>query len=182
MLTAGLCMTSMAHYIGYYSSPVGYFRIEAQDTGVQAILFSTAADVQNRQTAMAEGQDKPYAHAITCMQQLDEYFKGHRKIFDFPFSQQGTPFQQKVWSQLPGIPYGSTISYLELSRRIGNVRAIRAIGTTNGKNQLAIVVPCHRVIGANGNLVGYGGGLWRKKWLLEHELKYSKAVQTLGNW
>lgn len=91
----------------------------------------------------------------------------------------GTAFQQKVWEELTHIPYGETLSYLELSRRIGDVKAIRAVGTANGRNNLSIVVPCHRVIGQNGQLTGYGGGLWRKDWLLKHEAKWAKGVLTL---
>jgi len=93
--------------------------------------------------------------------------------------QQGTPFQQRVWLELQNIPFGETISYLELSKRIGNTKAIRACGTANGQNQLAIVVPCHRVIGSNGKLVGYAGGLQRKKELLLHEAKYTIPTKTL---
>jgi methylated-DNA-[protein]-cysteine S-methyltransferase len=111
--------------------------------------------------------------------QLDEYFEGSRKDFDFPFRQKGTPFQLGVWDELLNIPYGKTISYLQLSQRLGNVKAIRAVGTANGRNNLPIVVPCHRVIGSNGSLTGYGGGLWRKQWLLEHENKYAHGVALL---
>jgi methylated-DNA-[protein]-cysteine S-methyltransferase len=113
------------------------------------------------------------------MQQLDEYFAGQRIEFDLQVTQTGTSFQQTVWNELCNIPYGKTISYLELSKRIGNVKAIRAVGTANGTNHVSIIVPCHRVIGSNGSLVGYGGDLWRKKWLLEHEAKYAFGVQTL---
>lgn len=88
-------------------------------------------------------------------------------------------FQEKVWQELLKIAPGQTISYMQLSKRLGDVKAIRAVGTANGKNTVAIIVPCHRVIGSNGDLVGYGGELWRKKWLLDHEAKYSNGVQTL---
>lgn len=114
-----------------------------------------------------------------CIDQLNEYFEGSRKIFDIPLQQEGTPFQQKVWAQLLNIGYGKTISYLTLSKQIGDTKAIRAVGTTNGKNQIAIIVPCHRVIGSDGSLTGYAGELWRKKWLLEHEGKFANGVQTL---
>jgi len=114
-----------------------------------------------------------------CIKQLDAYFAG--KLVDFSLSivQTGTNFQQTVWSELCNIPYGHTISYMELSKRIGNVKAIRAVGTANGSNNVSIIVPCHRVIGSNGSLVGYGGDLWRKKWLLDHEAKFAHGVQTL---
>lgn len=114
-----------------------------------------------------------------CIKQLDEYFAGSRTEFHLPLIQAGTTFQQTVWQELLHIPYGKTISYLELSKRLGNVKAIRAVGTANGNNSISIIVPCHRVIGSNGDLVGYGGDLWRKKWLLEHEAKYAYGVQTL---
>ena len=96
-----------------------------------------------------------------------------------PVYQDGTDFQQIVWNELLGIPYGKTISYQTLSKKIGDVKAIRAVGATNGKNKIAVIVPCHRVIGSHGDLTGYAAGLWRKKWLLEHELKIAHGVQTL---
>jgi len=117
--------------------------------------------------------------AIQATEQLIQYFHGNRRTFELPLHQEGTPFQQKVWSELINIPFGKTISYLELSRRLGDMKAIRAAGTANGKNHIAIIVPCHRVIGAKGELVGFGGGLPRKKWLLGHENKVAHGVQTL---
>ncbi len=101
--------------------------------------------------------------------QLKEYFACERQAFQLQLNLQGTPFQKKVWEALQDIPYGKTTSYLELSRKLGDEKAIRAVAAANGKNQLWIVVPCHRVIGTDGSLTGYAGGLWRKKWLLEHE-------------
>lgn len=116
---------------------------------------------------------------IQCIEQLIQYFNGQRRIFELPITQDGTAFQQDVWSQLMVIPFGKTISYIELARKIGDPKATRAVANANGKNNVAIIVPCHRVIGANRQLVGYGGGLWRKKWLLEHEMKIAYGVQTL---
>ena len=101
--------------------------------------------------------------------QLKEYFEGKRTEFSFKINPAGTDFQQKVWQELLNIPFGKTCSYLELSKKLGDVKAIRAVASANGKNPLWIVVPCHRVIGSDGSLTGYAGGLWRKKWLLEHE-------------
>jgi methylated-DNA-[protein]-cysteine S-methyltransferase len=106
--------------------------------------------------------------------QLNEYFEGSRKHFDLKLNPEGTDFQKKVWKQLEQIPYGKTLSYLELSEQLGNVKAIRAVANANGKNPLWIVVPCHRVIGSNGSLTGYAGGLHRKQWLLEHESPYKQ--------
>jgi methylated-DNA-[protein]-cysteine S-methyltransferase len=114
-----------------------------------------------------------------CCKQLDEYFLGKRKIFDLRLNFSGSTFQRTVWSELMNIPYGKNISYLTLSKRIENVGAIRAVGTANGCNKVCIVVPCHRVIGSDGSLVGYGGDLWRKKWLLDHEAKFEHGVQEL---
>ena len=113
------------------------------------------------------------------MQQLQEYFDGKRTDFDLPLQQEGSAFQQSVWAVLNDISYGKTVSYLQLSKRIGNAKAIRAVGITNGKNAISIIVPCHRVIGSNGSLTGYGGGLWRKQWLPEHEAKFANGVQQL---
>jgi methylated-DNA-[protein]-cysteine S-methyltransferase len=102
--------------------------------------------------------------------QLDAYFAGERSSFDLEMNLAGTSFQRSVWKQLNAIPYGETISYGELARRVGNPQASRAVGLANGRNPIAIIVPCHRVIGADGSLTGYGGGLERKTWLLEHEV------------
>ena len=101
--------------------------------------------------------------------QLQDYFDGKKKEFTFVINPTGTEFQKKVWQELVTIPYGKTCSYLDLSKRLGDVKAIRAVAAANGKNPLWIVIPCHRVIGRDGSLTGYAGGLWRKKWLLEHE-------------
>ena len=169
-------------YITYYASPIGLIEIKADEDIINAVLFvNTWKGPKLDETTLHPNPEKNTA-AENCMLQLDEYFEGKRTVFDFPFQQPGTAFQTKVWDALLDIPFGKTISYLELSKRTGDVKAIRAVGTTNGKNQLCIVVPCHRVIGANGNLVGYGGDLWRKKWLLEHEAKFANGVQTLGGW
>jgi methylated-DNA-[protein]-cysteine S-methyltransferase len=110
---------------------------------------------------------------------LIQYFNGQRRTFDLPLHQPGTAFQQDVWNILTQIPFGKTISYLELARQTGDSKATRAVANANGKNNIAIIVPCHRVIGSNKELIGYAGGLWRKKWLLEHEAKVAYGVQTL---
>jgi methylated-DNA-[protein]-cysteine S-methyltransferase len=101
--------------------------------------------------------------------QLERYFAGKLEVFEIPLDLIGTPFQQSVWKELLTIPYGTTISYRELADRLGNPRAVRAVGGANGKNPVSIIVPCHRVVGADGDLVGYGGGIDRKRWLLQHE-------------
>lgn len=116
---------------------------------------------------------------IQCIEQFIQYFHGQRRVFELPINQAGTSFQQEVWSELMTIPFGRTISYIELARKTGDPKATRAVANANGKNNVCIIVPCHRVIGADKSLVGYSGGLWRKKWLLEHELKVAYGVQTL---
>ena len=116
---------------------------------------------------------------IQSIEQLIQYFNSERRQFELPINQTGTPFQKEVWNELMTIPYAKTISYLELAVKTGDTKATRAVANANGKNNVVIIVPCHRVIGSNRDLVGYGGGLWRKKWLLEHEAKVAYGVQTL---
>jgi len=165
--------------IVYYNSPIGALEIRSTGSTISDVLFVNSwkgAKVNEEELSFV----KPKSAIIkTCIKQLDEYFAGKRTEFNFHISQVGTEFQQQVWAELCNIPYGRTISYLELSKRIGNVKAIRAVGTANGNNSICIIVPCHRVIGSDGELVGYGGDLWRKKWLLEHENKVANGVQTL---
>jgi methylated-DNA-[protein]-cysteine S-methyltransferase len=150
-------------------SPLGRLCIREEQDCISTIQFLKDTDIEPIE------MDSPLAHKAA--EQLEEYFSGKRTSFDFHFRQQGTNFQQRVWNELMKIPYGNTISYLELARRLGDEKTIRAAASSNGKNNLAIVVPCHRVIGSSGKLVGYAGGLWRKKWLLEHEQSISGGVR-----
>lgn len=148
------------------------------DGCISAVLFTDTKKYGRIDTGQVPHQ--PVDRLLeNCMQQLREYFDGQRLQFDLPVFQPGTDFQQKVWAALSTIPFGRTISYLELARRVGDPKAVRAVGTINGKNQLSILVPCHRVIGSDGSLIGYGGDLWRKKWLLDHEARFAHGVQTL---
>ncbi len=125
-------------------------------------------------TTIQEGENR---HFKTLRNQLKEYFEGSRKEFSVPLVTPGTPFQQAVWKELMNIPYGTTHSYLEQSIALGKPESIRAVANANGMNRISIIIPCHRVIGSDGRLTGYGGGLKRKRWLLDHEKKYSgKAV------
>lgn len=165
----------MKETIYLFNSPLGELSIHANETFVTAVLFSKQPNDQ----PVPEKKDSNHPLIKLCCTQLSEYFEGSRKEFNLPVQQSGTAFQQKVWKELTKIGYGKTISYLELSKRIGDVKAIRAAGTSNGKNKISIIVPCHRVIGSNGDLTGYAGELWRKKWLLEHEAKFGNGVQTL---
>ena len=114
-----------------------------------------------------------------CKKQLDDYFAGKMTTFILPLAPEGTEFQQKVWAELLKIPYGETITYMELAVRLGDPKAVRAVGTANGRNPLAIVIPCHRVIGAGNKLTGYAGGIWRKKALLELEMTHNPIKRTL---
>ena len=160
-------------YTTYYHSPVGLLKISGTRDYISEVSFHDT-------TQKSDGSKKDMPPMlINCIEQLIQYFNGERRIFELPINQTGTPFQQETWSLLMTIPYGKTISYLQLAIKTGDPKATRAVASANGKNNVAIIVPCHRVIGANRELVGYGGGLWRKKWLLEHEMKVAYGVQTL---
>jgi methylated-DNA-[protein]-cysteine S-methyltransferase len=159
----------------YYQSPVGLLQIAGTNQYISEVKFM---DEPEQVTANTKNTAMP-PMAIQAVEQLIEYFHGQRRFFELPISQEGTVFQQKVWSELMNIPFGKTISYLELSRRLGDPLVIRAAAAANGRNNVAIIVPCHRVIGSNSQLVGYAGGLPRKKWLLQHENKIAHGVQTL---
>lgn len=161
-------------YSTYYQSPLGLIRISGTGSYISEISF-----IDNIERPSDHHRKKIPSSIIQCAEQLIQYFHGERKNFEFPVHQEGTEFQKKVWNELIGIPFGKTISYLELSRRLGDPKAIRAVASANGKNNISIVIPCHRVIGSKNDLVGYGGGIWRKKWLLEHEAKIAHGVQTL---
>jgi len=169
----------MSITIAYYQSPVGVLELKSNGDTLSHLLFCNSWKGNAINEAGINFTIPPSAAIQNCITQLDEYFAGRRMEFTIDIVQEGTAFQQTVWRELCNIPYGKTISYLELSKRIGNVKAIRAVGTANGTNHVSIIVPCHRVIGSNGSLVGYGGDLWRKKWLLEHEAKYAFGVQKL---
>lgn len=147
------------------SSPLGYTKIIGDNDGITQITILNSEENETNIIPL-ELED--------CVMQLREYFEGKRQVFDLKLNPQGTPFQNKVWKQLQTIPYGKTMSYLELSKQLGDIKAIRAVANANGKNPLWIVVPCHRVIGSDGSLTGYAGGLHRKQWLLEHESPYKQ--------
>jgi methylated-DNA-[protein]-cysteine S-methyltransferase len=153
----------------YHPTPIGFARIEDAEGYVCSVKSSDKA---------GDDTTVPTPALIQAAKQLDEYFAGRRTIFDFPIRQKGTEFQQQVWKHLCDIGYGQTISYMQQAKRMQNPLGIRAIASANGKNNLWIVVPCHRVIGSDGSLTGYAGGLWRKQWLLEHEAKVLGVGQT----
>ena len=156
----------------YYHSPVGILKISGTEQYISEVTFHDTSQ-------KSEGGKHLSPMLINCVEQLIQYFNGERRQFDFPLNQSGTPFQQDVWNHLLTIPFGRTISYMDLAKMIGDTKATRAVANANGKNNIAIVIPCHRVIGSNRELTGYAGGLWRKKWLLEHEAKFAYGVQTL---
>jgi methylated-DNA-[protein]-cysteine S-methyltransferase len=143
----------------FIKTPLGIAKIIGDEYGISAI--STLDEGEISDTIQPVLQE-----AVT---QLQDYFNGKRTHFTFKINPKGTPFQQKVWEELCQIPFGKTISYLDLAKKLGDPKVIRAAATANGKNPLWIAVPCHRVIGTDGSLTGYAGGLWRKQWLLEHE-------------
>ena len=148
----------------FLETPIGFVEIDCSGKGIRRLEFiNFKVRIKRTPACLKE-----------CKDQLREYFRGERKGFSVPLDLEGTPFQLLVWNELLKIPYGTTITYLELARRIGDVKALRAVGGANASNPLSILIPCHRVIGMDRKLVGYGGGLWRKKWLLEHEYAFAQ--------
>jgi methylated-DNA-[protein]-cysteine S-methyltransferase len=159
-------------HTAHHPSPLGDLLLLASDDGRLRGLY-----LPDGPPPPASGPGAPFAAAH---EQLDAYFAGELEAFDLSLAPEGTPFQLRVWEELTRIPYGETISYSQLAERIGDPRAVRAVGLANGRNPISIVVPCHRVIGADGSLVGYGGGLERKRWLLEHEAVASGRRLPVG--
>ncbi len=147
-------------YEAYYHSPIGWLRIIGTNNGIYALRFSDENYLP----------DSPIPKCLQkCVEQLDEYFHQNRKNFSLKLLPQGTDFQRTVWKLLMNIPYGRTLSYMEIALKLADKKAVRAVGKANRDNPIPILIPCHRIIGRNGNLVGYGGGIWRKEWLLQHE-------------
>jgi len=153
---------SLPYCSTYLHSPIGVLQIVGDELAVSAVQFM---EKPPEKTASLQ----PSEVVLSAAQQLQEYFDRTRQVFDFPLNMAGSPFQQKVWDSLLTIEYGKTASYKDIALRIQNLKAIRAVGSANGSNPIAIVVPCHRIIGSDGSLTGYAGQLWRKKWLLEFE-------------
>jgi methylated-DNA-[protein]-cysteine S-methyltransferase len=151
----------------YVESPIGRLTLTSDGEALTGLYMGTPA---KRPAFGAEWAQNGTAGPLPMVvRQLQEYFAGKRRKFDLPLRMQGTAFQQRVWRELTEIPYGETWSYGQLAKRIGNPSASRAVGLANGRNPIAVIVPCHRVIGADGSLTGFGGGLPRKRWLLTHE-------------
>jgi methylated-DNA-[protein]-cysteine S-methyltransferase len=163
----------MELYTAYYLSPIGLIEITGNEEGIATLYFVD----ERKHNSM-----KVHSSLKECVQQLEEYFKGLRKEFGLKLNPKGTDFQKRVWEKLAELPFGRTVSYLDISIMLGDANATRAVGNANGSNPISIIVPCHRVIGVNGKLVGYGGGLWRKEWLLNHEKSITFGKQfTLFN-
>ena len=143
----------------HLNTPLGTAHICGDEDGIASV---SVTDLEVSSSKIPE-------ELQSCVTQLTEYFDGQRTVFDLKLNPAGTPFQQKVWKQLKKIPFGKTMSYLNLSKQLGDPKAIRAVASANGKNPLWIIIPCHRVIGSDGSLTGYAGGLYRKQWLINHE-------------
>ena len=162
----------------YFESPIGRLLLTTDGTALTGLYMEPSRKAQS-----TEGwtQDAAVAPLSAALRQLTEYFGGTRREFDLPLRPQGTEFQKRVWRELTEIPYGTTWSYGQLAKRIDNPSASRAVGLANGRNPISILVPCHRVIGADGSLTGYGGGLDRKRWLLAHEGLLSQDLAWTGS-
>lgn len=150
---------------GIIKSPLGFTKITGNQAGITSISILNSEE-KTTDIIPIELED--------CVMQLNEYFAGTRTQFNLKLNPEGTHFQKQVWDEILKIPYGKTSTYLQLSKQLGDVKAIRAVANANGKNPLWIIIPCHRVIGSNGSLTGYAGGLHRKQWLLEHESPYKQ--------
>jgi len=162
----------LTKFISYLKSPIGQIKISADENSINSILFvfeNTEMETKNCNSIIEK-----------CKTQLNEYFAGERIEFDISIKQNGTKFQQKVWLELAKIPFGKTVTYNYIAKKVGGKNMMRAVGSANGKNQISIIVPCHRVIGSDGSLTGYAGGMWRKEWLLKHEDKFSNEERQLG--
>lgn len=154
----------MTENLIYYKSPIGLIEIKSLEGKITSLSFVEDKKLEVKLSKVL----------IKAIKQLDEYFEGKRKIFDLPIKLDGTEFRKKVWKALLDIPYGETFTYKDIAKMIKNDKAYRAVGGANNKNKIGIIIPCHRVIGKSGKLVGYAGGVWRKKWLLNHESSFKK--------
>lgn len=158
------------------STPIGMMIVGSTELGCCLVEFHDRGGVESISAAIKKRYQREVEYGSSVLNQmiccqLEEYFVGSRSRFDMPLDAKGTPFEKRVWEELSATPFGTTRSYGEIAAAVGRPQAQRAVGRANGANHIAIVIPCHRIIEANGKLRGYGGGLWRKKWLLEHEQK-----------
>lgn len=155
----------------YYHSPLGWIELKSENEVLRSLIFVDEH--------VKSEDDQHNVFFQTCIDQLSAYFNGTLQSFDIPISYSGTPFQIQIWNELKNVAYGETASYEELSKRVNNLKAIRAVANANAQNKFHILVPCHRIIGKNGSLTGYAGGIWRKQWLLDHEAKISGKKLSL---
>ena len=162
-------MDAMKLYRSEFQTPLGRMRAVASDEGVVVCDFDNRRDFDGRLASLNGAADERNAHLVTLEREMTEYFAATRKAFTVPLRPEGTDFERKAWDYLLTIPFGETRSYGQQAKSIATMEAVRAVGGANGRNFIAIVIPCHRVIAANGDLTGYGGGIDRKRWLLEHE-------------
>ncbi len=152
------------NYIGYYKSEIGFVKVIGTADSILYVSFVDEAESIDNTDFSPCVKD--------CLEQLDEYFKGKRKEFSLKLELQGTDFQKKIWNQLLKVPFGETASYKDIAIAIGKDNAYRAVGSANKENKIAIIIPCHRIIKHNGEIGNYGGGVWRKKWLLKYEKSF----------
>jgi methylated-DNA-[protein]-cysteine S-methyltransferase len=164
----------MQQFEHIYTSPIGRIKIVADENCIQAVTF-----IEDTESLSNTDLIESPAVIHQCIDELIDYFNGSRTQFTVPIHQSGTDFQQKVWKELYEVPYAKTMSYAELAKKLGDPKVIRAAASANGKNKIAIIVPCHRIIGSDSNLTGYAWGLAKKKWLLQHEFRIGLGVQTL---
>ncbi len=158
-------------FISYYSSPIGWIEVAATHEGIASVIFA--------ENPVKAASETPPKHLLDCLTQLDEYFKGKRQSFEVPLIVKGTAFQIQVWEELVKIPYARITTYKALAHKLKTPGAIRAIGNANSRNPLCLLIPCHRVVGSDTNMVGYAGGVWRKEWLIEHEATCGGGHQQL---
>jgi methylated-DNA-[protein]-cysteine S-methyltransferase len=161
-------------YTQIYHSPIGVIKIVASEFCIEELVFLETDKVS---CLLLSEQSPPIIQQ--CIDELLEYFAGNRRSFSVPINQEGTEFQQRVWKELYEVPFGKNLSYGELAKKMGDPNAVRAAAAANGKNKIAVIVPCHRIVGADRSLVGYAWGKARKKWLLQHEFRLALGVQTL---
>lgn len=154
-------------YKGYYQSPIGNIEIVSDSNSIVELSFT-----EEKGTELTADAPEILRAAL---KQIAEYFQGSRKSFELKLNAQGTEFQKKVWHQLTQVPYGKTACYGDIALAVGNHKASRAVGGANNKNRIAIIIPCHRIVGADGSMTGYAGGIWRKEWLLQHEKTHKEG-------
>jgi methylated-DNA-[protein]-cysteine S-methyltransferase len=160
-------MNKLIIFTDYIDTPLGLFEFKASDHGITQAIF--CGDIASNDNASTYTNNHTNSITDNCKKQLKEYFIGKRQVFNLPLDPKGTFFQQSVWACLSSIPFGATCSYQDIAKQLNNPKASQAVGGANGRNPITLIVPCHRVIGANGSLTGYAGGIERKLWLLHHE-------------